>query len=138
VCYDSSANLAILDRGDAHHDEAMAILREQRRGHVATVTTTTVIIETHALILSVGGRTFARRFLVDLESSDTRIGQVRARDEAAGRAILLQYTDRDWSFTDAISFAVMDRLRIRLAFTFDDDFTQYGFTRLTPALLYPR
>jgi predicted nucleic acid-binding protein len=32
---------------------------------------------------------------------------------------------------EAISFAVMERFVIRLAFTFDRDFAQYGFTVLT-------
>jgi len=81
------------------------------------------------------GRDQARQFLQNIEASDTLIVQVRARDETRGRYLLFRYTDKDWSFTDAISFVVMERVGIRLAFTFDDDFSQYGFTRLTADLL---
>lgn len=42
------------------------------------------------------------------------------------------YTDKDFSFADAISFVVMERLGITRAFTFDRHFEQYGFTVLTP------
>jgi len=34
------------------------------------------------------------------------------------------------SLTDAASFAVMERLRLPAAFTFDRHFAQYGFTVL--------
>ena len=57
------------------------------------------------------------------------------RDEQRARQIIVAYTDKDFTFTDATSFAVMERLRIGHAFTFDDDFRQYGFTTLTPELL---
>jgi predicted nucleic acid-binding protein len=85
----------------------------------------------HALILSVFGRTQAAQFLKDMQESHTVMVRVRASDEARAQQILLQYDDKDFSLADAISFAVMERLDIRLAFTFDRDFAQYGFTVLT-------
>jgi len=46
----------------------------------------------HTLILANLGRRQARQFLQDIEASDTRIIQVRARDEARGRDLLYRYT----------------------------------------------
>jgi predicted nucleic acid-binding protein len=90
-----------------------------------------ILIESHALILSVLGRRQAAQFLKDMQESHTVIVRVRASDEARAQQILFQYEDKNFSFADAISFAVMERLEIRLAFTFDRDFAQNGFTVLT-------
>jgi predicted nucleic acid-binding protein len=55
---------------------------------------------------------------------------VTPADVERAKAIIYQYDDRDFSLTDATSFAVMERLRIPTAFTFDRHFAQYGFTVL--------
>ncbi len=47
-------------------------------------------------------------------------------DEDAARAIIYRYTDKDFTFADAVSFAVVKRLRVGKAFTFDGHFGQYG------------
>ena len=41
-------------------------------------------------------------------------------------AYLARYRDKDFTLTDATCFAIMERLGIGAAFTFDDDFRQYG------------
>ncbi|MEK7534255.1 MAG: hypothetical protein AAB600_02850 [Patescibacteria group bacterium] len=66
-----------------------------------------------------------------MEESNTVVIRVRAADEERAKQILFQYDDKDFSFADAISFAVIERLRISYAFTFDHHFTQYGLTVLT-------
>jgi len=132
VFVDSSAYLALLDRDDEHHAEAVAILNRLAEERYRQFTTNILIIEAHALILSSLGNAQARQFLRDMEESNTAIVRVRARDEERAKEILFQYTDKDFSFTDAISFAVMERLGISSAFTFDRHFAQYGFTTLTP------
>jgi predicted nucleic acid-binding protein len=48
--------------------------------------------------------------------------------------LFYQYGDKDFSFTDAISFGVMERLGIHVAFTFDRHFRQYGFIPATPGI----
>ena len=127
VFVDSSAYLALLDTDDEHHREAVATLQELAQARYRQFTTNVLLIESHALILSVLGRDRAAQFLKDMQESATVVIRARAADEERAKQILFQYTDKEFSFADAISFAVMERLGIRLAFTFDRDFTQYGF-----------
>ena len=126
VFVDSSAYLALLDTDDEHHREAIEPLQELAQARYRQFTTNVLLIESHALILSVLGRRRAAQFLKDMEESNTVVMRARASDEERAKQILFQYTDKDFSFADAISFAVMERLGIRLAFTFDRDFAQYG------------
>jgi len=130
VFVDSSAYLALLDTDDEHHREAIETLQELAQARYRQFTTNVLLIESHALILSVLGRRRAAQFLKDMEESNTVVMRARASDEERAKQILFQYTDKDFSFADAISFAVMERLDIRRAFTFDRDFAQYGFTVL--------
>jgi uncharacterized protein len=127
VFVDSSVYLALLDADDEHHREATQIVHQLAQERYRQFTTNVLLIESHALILSVLGRGRAAQFLKDMEESNTVVIRARAADEERAKQILFQYTDKDFSFADAISFAVMERLTIRLAFTFDRDFAQYGF-----------
>ena len=130
VFVDSSAYLALLDTDDEHHREAIETLQELAAARYRQFTTNVLLIESHALILSVLGRDRASQFLRDMEEINTVVIRARAADEERAKQILFQYTDKDFSFADAISFTVMERLGIRLAFTFDRDFAQYGLTAL--------
>jgi len=48
--------------------------------------------------------------------------------EEAAESILRQYQDQDFSYTDAVSFAVMKQNGITEAFSFDKHFVTAGFT----------
>lgn len=54
------------------------------------------------------------------------------RFHAAG-ALFRKHADKEWSFTDCVSFAVMRELLIRDAFTTDHHFKQAGFVPLLKA-----
>jgi len=88
--------------------------------------------ETHALFLARLGQLAATTFLREMLQSNTTVVRVRAADEERALTIIFQYQDKDFSLTDATSFAVMERLGITTAFPFDRHFAQYGFTILTP------
>lgn len=92
-----------------------------------------MLAETHALVLNRLGRAPALRVLTDiLRSPATTVVRVTPADERRALAIIAQYTDKQFSFTDTTSFAVMERLGLTRVITFDRDFTQYGFLALTP------
>ncbi len=57
---------------------------------------------------------------------------VTPADEIGARQLLRRYTDKRFSYTDATSFVIMQRFGIEVAFTFDENFTQYGLRVLTP------
>jgi predicted nucleic acid-binding protein len=126
VYIDSSAYLALLDAHDANHAAALLILRWLSQNRYRLYTSNALLIEWHALIMSCMGRQVAARFLQDVDASNTVVVRVRAGDEARAKAIIYRYQDKEFSFNDALSFVVMERLGIQLVFTFDSDFAQYG------------
>ena len=132
---DTSAYLALLARNDQYHQQAAETFQLLLRERALQFTTNTVVIETHALIVSTLGIGPGQAFLRAAGTGGTTVVRSRASDEQRAREIIYQYNEKDFSMTDAISFAVMERLHITRAFTFDRHFAQYGFTVLTPELL---
>jgi len=61
----------------------------------------------------------------DLTGALNVVFETEEEDEAA-RDIIARYSDKSFSYTDAASFAIIERLGISVAFAFDDDFRQYG------------
>jgi predicted nucleic acid-binding protein len=92
-------------------------------------TTSLVIAETHRLTLFRVGVQPARRFLelVD-ESHSVTIQFPTAADHAAARGWLERLGSRPVTYTDAVSFAVMQAAGCGHALTFDQDFVAAGFT----------
>jgi uncharacterized protein len=133
VFIDTSAFFAAANRRDASHDAATTLMRALVDGRRRLVTTNFVLAELHALLLTRLNRHVAARVLEEMDGSTlTSIVRVAARDERRAREIVFGYTDKDFSLTDATSFAVMKRLRIPQAFTRDRNFAQCGWVILDP------
>ena len=129
---DSSAYFALAYSRESNHAAARAIADKLAHERWRLFTTNFILAETHALILTRLNRVVALRVLTQIEQSPTTVIRVSAADETRARAILAQYQDKDFSLTDATSFAVMERLGIRSAFSFDRNFAQYGLQILQP------
>ena len=123
VLVDTSAVYALIDRSDRYHRKALTILRSLPRRGLTPFLTNFIVAESHALLLSRLGAGTARDWLL---KQIWRIEQVNAQDEETAKRIIGVYTDKTFSYTDATSFAVMERLAIMEAFGFDPHFQQYG------------
>jgi predicted nucleic acid-binding protein len=130
VFVDTSAYFALADRHDVNHQRATAINGGIVAARLQPFTTNFVVAETHALLLNRVARHTALQVLRAIDSSNTVVVRVSVADERHARVIIERYADKDFTLVDATSFAVMERLRIPIAFTFDRNFAQYGFQLL--------
>jgi predicted nucleic acid-binding protein len=128
VFVDAAAWVAIVDRGDTHHEAAVAFHQRMMKERRPFVTTNLVIAEAHALILRYGGYRIAMSFLTSVRPA-LRLAKVFANEalEAEAESILARYADQDFSLADAVSLAVMAQRGIEEAFTFDSHFLTAGF-----------
>lgn len=109
---------------------AVQLFERLWRERIVPYTSNFILAECHALIMSKLGIQPGLNFVTWLEDGRIEVHRVSQDEEVTARAILRRYRDKTFSYTDATSFAVMERLGLRDAFSFDSDFSQYGFRTL--------
>ena len=124
---DTSAWVALNDLKDQHHAVAVEKLARIRSEKVELVTSDYILDETLTLIRM---RTFHQAAIAfgDALLKSGVASMVTISDEVRSAAFVLfrKYDDKDLSFTDCTSFALMTRLKVQTAFTFDGHFQQVG------------
>jgi predicted nucleic acid-binding protein len=73
------------------------------------------------------GRSAAEKFWQGLREGTVWLGTIGAADLETAWRIAADFRDQDFSFFDRTSFAVMQRLGIERAASFDDDFAVFRF-----------
>lgn len=121
---DTSAIYALLDKSDDMHDKAKTCLYQLAKNKNSIVITNFIVAECHALLAGRLNPEIARTWLKQLYWPVERIAE---EDEIKALNIILSYQDKTFSYTDATTFAVMERLGINNIFAFDKHFAQYGF-----------
>jgi predicted nucleic acid-binding protein len=126
IFVDTSFWVALRNRRDRHHAEAEVLLHGIEDEQL--VTSNHVRGETWTWLRRKIGHHSAVDLLVELERSD-RVEVVHVEPELEQRALtwLRKHDEREYSFVDATSFALMRSMRIRDALAFDGDFTAAGF-----------
>lgn len=127
VFVDAGAWIALADQDDFHHQEAASVYPGLLRRYRRLVTSNLVISEVYIILRRALGYPQAISFLHGVKASP-RIEKVCSTEglEEEAEAILRLYSDQDFSFTDAVSFALMERRGIRTAFAFDRHFSTVG------------
>lgn len=131
ICFvDTSALIALAFTGDQNHLEARRAYDQLRFSNVLFVTTYFVFAET---MIYLRRRASVETAIAEgellLKSPQVLIVEASPELHATGWHIFKKYLDwKDVSYTDCLSFALMDEMGITRAFTFDSDFRIYGFS----------
>ena len=131
TCFvDTSAVYAVLDGDDANHADAANQFAAMRGEEL--VTHNYVLVETAALLQRRLGLDVLRRFVVDVVPV-LRVVWVDEDLHARAATDVMTSGRRRVSLVDRVSFAVMRRHGVAVAFAFDDDFRGEGFVLVPSA-----
>ena len=120
--------VALLFSRDNHHEEAR-LLWEEDLGPL--LCTNHVVGETWTFLRRRAGHGKAVAFLDAIQASRRVVlSYVDEASEAEALRWLRRHDEREYSFVDATSFAVMRRRRLTEALAFDDEFQAAGFVEV--------
>ncbi len=129
IFVDTSFWVALRNRRDPHHTQAVGLLKKHADSRL--VTSNHVRGETWTFLRRRMGHSSAVDFLDAVDRSE-RITVLRVEDdlEEKARAWLRRRDEREYSFVDSTSFAMMRSRGITQALAFDGDFAAAGFIEL--------
>lgn len=131
VFVDTGAWVALADEDDEHHEDAVSIYPLLLKTSAKLLTSNLVIAESYILIVRSLGHDAAIAFLDKINGSP-RIVRVSSNSdlEKEAEGILKKYQDQDFSYTDAVSFTIMKRQKIKKSFSFDKHFQTMGYIKI--------
>lgn len=129
VFVDTSAWVALASTRDGCHRRAVGY-SVRRVPAARIVTSESVLGETVTVLQARYGHGAAVAFLDSLQApaGAPEIVYVDEELRSESLAIFRKAGDQAFSYVDCLSFAIMRRMRIQDAFTFDTDFARFGFT----------
>jgi uncharacterized protein len=125
VFVDSSVWFAAANIRDQHNDRAKQVLGALR----TPLTSDHVVVETWLLLNSRVSRAAAEAFWGGIRNGVAMVEYLTPADAEAAWAIAQRFADQTFSLVDRTSFAVMERLGVTRAASFDRDFAIYRYGR---------
>lgn len=125
IFLDTSAVIALADRSDDNHAEAVAALDKVTAQGQGILTHNYILVESAALLQSRIGLRSALAFLSD--AAKLTIHWVTPRDHADAVTLLAERNRRGLSLVDCMSFAVMRNYGVSAALAYNADFEAEGF-----------
>jgi predicted nucleic acid-binding protein len=131
IFVDTSAWVALADKDDSLHRDAASSYPSIFKNYKTLVTSNLVIAETYIVLLKELRHKAAIEFLERIKASP-RILKICSNEniETEAEGILEKYIDQDFSYTDAVSFTMMKKHKIKKAFCFDKHFVTAGFINI--------
>lgn len=126
---DTGAFLALADEDDDYHSAAKTIHSQLLANRAQLLTSNYILAETYTLIRFKVGHKAAVDFMKRFEPAGIKVLRVREAIEQVAKSIFTRYDDKEFSFVDCTSFALIDHHRLDQAFAFDGHFRQYSFKR---------
>jgi uncharacterized protein len=128
VFVDTGGWMACADLADPAHTACIAARDATLEAGRRLITTDFVVDETLTLIRFRLGLAAAKTWWQQVDgSARLRWERVDSDRFEQARTLFFQYRDKDLSFTDCTSFAVMRELKLRTVITTDGHFRQVGF-----------
>ena len=134
IFLDTSFLFALASQKDEHHERVKAVYAEYRGQRLKDVWITTNHIVSETVTLS---RRLGHRVAADLGNKlySEALGRIHWATPAEEREAFQyfeKHADQLYSFTDCLSFVVMEKLGIHEALTVDGDFTHRFIARPGP------
>lgn len=134
IFVDTSAWDAIADAGDPNHEMSL-LFNDEIADRCRLVVTNYVLDELYTLLMMNVGyqRTVDFKRKLDVLAQEGILVIIWVSEDIATEAwtVFEQFNvDKQWSFTDCVSYVVMKQREIVEAFAFDHHFAQMGFARL--------
>lgn len=134
IFVDTWAWVALANTSDYWHEVAESSNKELLLAEYTYITTNFILDECYTLIQSrlhkQAAIDFGEEIRLSEETGILKIIHVSEEIEEHAWVLFKGHKDKDYSFTDCTSFVVMQKFRIKEAFTGDIHFSQFGFIRL--------
>ena len=129
VFLDTGAFLALVDEDDEYHGVAESTYSDLLLLKPQLVTSNFVLSETYTLIRFKVSHRAAVGFMKRFDQTGVKVLPVGEVIEQRAKSIFTRYDDKEFSFVDCTSFALIDHHGLDRAFAFDADFRRYRFRR---------
>ena len=129
IFVDTSAWIMLINKDEAYHQAAVETYNEMSKA--TFVVSNLVVGETYTWLRKKVGYKKASTFLKviedknDLNQLKTVYSEPVLEKQAA--QLLEKYSEHEFSYADAVSFSIMQNLRVKQAFTYDRHFVIAGF-----------
>ncbi len=128
IFLDTSGLIALSDEKDNNHNRAIAYLKEKVQGGARFVVGKNILAE---YIDGVTKRVSKENAIEELDKIlNSKLLVIESFSEADWDKALRyfrKFHDHRIDLTDCLSFVIMERLYLKIAFTFDRDFKTHGF-----------